>query len=29
MVFNPKDKYESTVAGYGASWCTARDDEKN
>ena len=29
LVFNPKTKEESIVAGHGTSWCTARDDEKN
>ena len=29
LVFNPKTKEESIVAGHGSSWCTARDDEKN
>ena len=29
LVFNPKTKEESIVAGYNTSWCTARDDEHN
>ena len=29
LVFNPKTKEESIVAGYNTSWCTSRDDEKN
>ena len=29
LVFNPKTKEESIVAGHNTSWCTARDDNKN
>ena len=29
LVFNPKTKEESIVAGHGTSWCTARDDSQN
>ncbi len=29
LVFNPKTKEESIVAGYNTSWCTARDDSEN
>ena len=29
LVFNPKTKEESIVAGHDTKWCTSRDDSKN
>ena len=29
LVFNPKTKEESIVAGHGTSWCTSQDNSKN
>ena len=29
LVFNPKTKEESIVAGHGTKWCTSRDDNQN